>query len=230
MTPAPGYLTSEQIGKLLQPIHPGRVHHDDKGFSHVQAYEIRAHLNRIFGFGRWSSDLTEYRLAYEDGRPRLKNDGSPMLDSKTSRPKIGWYVGYTATVRLQVRAPDGTLLATYTEAAAGAADNQPSQGDAHDLALKSAESQALKRCAANLGDQFGLSLYKQGSTNKIVSQVLVGHDGALRKADSGTGDDLQEAGVEPPQSDVDGAASIRTTGLYAGHNHAEYPQSAEEKR
>ena len=46
------------------------------------------------------------------------------------------------------------------------------RGDAHDMAIKTAETQALKRAAINLGDQFGLSLYKKGSTGPLVRKIV----------------------------------------------------------
>jgi hypothetical protein len=79
-------------------------------------------------------------------------------------------------MRLTVMAPDGTVLATYTEAAVGDSTNQPSHADAHDLALKTAESQALKRCAINLGDQFGLGLYAKGSRALLIKGTFVRSD------------------------------------------------------
>ena len=42
------------------------------------------------------------------------------------------------------------------------------------MAVKTAESDALKRAAINLGDQFGLSLYNNGSTAPVVTQTLAG--------------------------------------------------------
>ena len=54
----------------------------------------------------------------------------------------------------------------------GEAINQPSRGDAHDLALKSAVSGALKRCAKDLGDQYGLGLYDKGSLEPTVRKVI----------------------------------------------------------
>jgi hypothetical protein len=62
--------------------------------------------------------------------------------------------------------------AIYTEAAVGDSQNNPSRADAHDMAIKTAESQAFKRCAINLGDQFGLSLYNNGGTGSVVRAVL----------------------------------------------------------
>jgi hypothetical protein len=40
------------------------------------------------------------------------------------------------------------------------------------MAIKTAESDALKRAAINLGDQFGLSLYNNGATAPVVIQTL----------------------------------------------------------
>jgi recombination DNA repair RAD52 pathway protein len=149
------YFNAQQHAQLLGGINPNRVGRDGKGFSHVEAYEIRAHLNRLIGFARWSADLTDLALIFATEK-----------DGKHS-------VCYRATMRLTVCAPDGTPLATYTEAATGEAKNQPHQGDAHDLAMKTAESQAFKRCAVNLGDAFGLSLYAKGSLAPLVRATLV---------------------------------------------------------
>ena len=74
-----------------------------------------------------------------------------------------WEVGYRVIGRLTIHATG----ATYTEAAVGMA-NLPDVGEAHDMAVKTAESDAFKRAAINLGDQFGLSLYKNGQTSPVV--------------------------------------------------------------
>lgn len=149
------YFNAKQHAQLLKGVNPNRVGKDGKGFSHMEAYEIRAHLNRVVGFALWSADLTDLALIF-------------ALDSNGKHT-----VCYRATMRLTVCAPDGTVLATYTEAATGEAKNQPHQGDAHDLAIKTAESQAFKRCAVNLGDNFGLSLYAKGSVAPLVRATLV---------------------------------------------------------
>lgn len=156
------YLSPEQVGQLLRPINPSRVSERD-GNSHLEAYDVKAHLLRVFGFCRFSSDLLDYDCLYES-----------LGQSSNGRDIVS--VGYRARVRLSVAAPDGTVLATYTEAAAGGATNFPinKRADAHDFAIKTAESQALKRCAVPLGDQFGLSLYRKGSTAPVVLRTLVG--------------------------------------------------------
>jgi recombination DNA repair RAD52 pathway protein len=130
--------------------------------AHLMGWDVRRHLNRVFGFARWSADLTSLDLLYED-KTQLRN-GKP-----------GWAVAYRATVRLTVCAPDGTVLATYTEAAAGSGMPQPDymREEAHDMAIKTAETQALKRAAVNLGTMFGLSLYNQGDTRDVTLRTLV---------------------------------------------------------
>ena len=40
------------------------------------------------------------------------------------------------------------------------------------MAVKTAESDALKRAAINLGTQFGLSLYADGATRDVVGKTL----------------------------------------------------------
>ena len=99
--------------------------------------------------------------------------------------KSRWNVIYRAQCVLRIGEQFGDA-ATYTEWAAGDATN-PVLADAHDQAIKTAESQAFKRCAVNLGDQFGLSLYKNGSTDATV-QEIVGQE----HADSGKVEGLLE--------------------------------------
>lgn len=154
-------LTPEQIKELLKPISPDRVSKDGKGFSHVEAWDIRRTMNKIFGFGGWSSDVSKMELVAEK-------------EVTTKQGKPAWNVVYRAQCSLRLGDAFGDGYATYTEWAAGDATN-PVLADAHDQAIKTAESQAFKRCAVNLGDQFGLSLYKNGSTSATVGEVL-GHE------------------------------------------------------
>lgn len=166
------YLTHTQYEQLLKPINGARVGKDGKGFSHLEAYDVRAHLNRIFGFVRWSAITESCELIFES---ETEKDGQ--------RGKYSvWTVGYKAKVRLVISSPCGWELAEYSEYAAGDAQNQPSRADAHDLAMKTAESQALKRCAVNLGDQFGLSLYNDGSLKGVVMGTMVKPNGLEKPA------------------------------------------------
>ena len=154
--------TDQQIEQLLKPIHPSRVVKDPKGMSYIEQHDVRAHLTRIFGFGEWNHDLTRLELVFEEP--------TKSIDKQTGKPKPDrWDVCYKASVRLTVQ-----LTCGYEDAATGFAQNQ-TRGEAHDLALKSAVSTALKRAATSLGDQFGLSLYA-GTTNALVPNCGRSHD------------------------------------------------------
>lgn len=194
--------TQEQLKELLKPIDPSRVGKDGKGFSHVEAWDIRRTMNQIFGFGNWSADVDQMELIYED--------------SKEVTGKSRWSVAYRACCTLRV----GT--ATYTEWASGDATNYPSRADAHDQAMKTAESQAFKRCAVNLGDQFGLSLYKNGSTAASVGEVIGQEHGdsvrvgpwLLLMADAGTPEALMSVASEIRGADISSEDRDRLTVEY----------------
>ena len=152
--------SNDIVKALQQPIDPLRVSKDGKGFSHVEAWDIRRTMNKIFGFGNWSMNTRNMELVFEIESENPRKAGSTR-----------WSVGYRAQVAVEVHMPDGSRACTYTEWAAGDAIN-PVRGDAHDMAIKTAESQAFKRCAVNLGDQFGLSLYNNGSVAATVGDVV----------------------------------------------------------
>lgn len=149
-------LNQAQIEQLLKGINPNRVAQrrggGGKSLSYVEAFDIKAHMIRIFGYAEWNWDVTAADLVFEE------HDGR------------NWNVGYRVIGRLTIHSTG----ATYTEAAVGIA-SLPSRGEAHDMAVKTGESDAFKRAAINLGDQFGLSLYKNGQTSPVVIG-LIGQD------------------------------------------------------
>lgn len=147
-----------QVEWMMKPLNMKRVKQREGKFSYLEAWDVIAHLNRVFGFGGWSKEVTEVLPIYESQRD----------PSKTG----GWDVAYRATVRLVVRDPDGIVMKVSEDVATGQAQNQPSRGDAHDLAIKSAVADALKRAAKDLGDQWGLGLYNDGSGNSYVTESL----------------------------------------------------------
>jgi hypothetical protein len=158
--PAAGRLTPQQIDFLLSGIRAERIGKDGKGFAHVEAWDIRRHLIRVFGFGGYSTDQQEMTLVAQiEHKPSNANG------------KSRWTVIYRATVVLTVKV-NGIELGHWHGTAMGDAPNLPSLADAHDMAMKTADSQALKRAAVNLGDAFGLSLYNDGSLNPVVLRSL----------------------------------------------------------
>ncbi|QKW31433.1 hypothetical protein HUT11_35305 (plasmid) [Streptomyces seoulensis] len=158
-------LSAYQLRMLHGGINPNRVR-NLRGLAHLEAWDVRRQLIRVFGFGGFSIETLSLDLVHNHGQEgfRRKNkQGDPYGD-----PFTAWTVVYRAQVRLTVFDVNGREVSHWEDGAAGDAVNQPSVGDAHDMAMKTAFSQALKRCAVNLGDQFGLSLYNDGSRDAVV--------------------------------------------------------------
>lgn len=169
-------LSNAQTEVLLRPIRSQRVLERD-GNKYLEAYDVRAHLNRLFGFAGWSGEVLESTLLFEDIAASTK-DGKAI-----ERVTVGYRVRYCLSINSS--GGDSWTEARYTEEATGDAINFPKvkRADAHDFAVKTAESQALKRCAINLGDQFGLSLYGKDPYKPLVKALVT-------DADSATVDDV----------------------------------------
>ena len=150
-------LTDLQLKVLFAGLHGSRVGQNQKGFAHVQQWDIRRFLIRVFGFGGYDTELVSIDLIREIEHPASNQGGKPR-----------WTVAYRVHQRLTVKDIHGRPIATFDGVATGDAQNQPSLGDAHDGAVKEADSQSLKRAAVNLGDAFGLSLYNGGKTDAVV--------------------------------------------------------------
>ena len=153
-------MNKAQYEQLLKPLNPSRVSSRDgmggRKLAYLEAWDVKAHLIRIFGFGGWNWTVNTAELAFEE-----KTD------------KGTWSVGYKVIGTLTIPCLE---FCSYTEASVGSAF-LPQRGEAHDMAIKTGESDALKRAAINLGTQFGLSLYNNGSYADVVMATLDGsHD------------------------------------------------------
>jgi len=164
-------LSHRQVETLARPLRPSRIAKRQQGgkqLSYLEAWEVRAHLIRIFGYANFDIDLLDYhhvatREYMSKGDPDRNIDPKPMVE-----------VLYAARVQLSLRGPEGFEIARYTDGAVGSASGPANMlGEHHDNALKTASSDAMKRCAMNLGNQFGLSLYDNGSTRDVVKDTLV---------------------------------------------------------
>jgi hypothetical protein len=190
-------LTEQQVAFLLSPISSNRVR-NLRGMSHLEAWDVRRQLIRIFGFEGFTVETLALDLAHENGNPNYRKKNK--AGEEYGPTYTAWTVVYRAQVRLTVKTPRGETIAMFEDAAAGDAVNQPSVGDAHDLAMKTALSQALKRCAVNLGDQFGLSLYNDGSQDAVVMRSLAYMGEPVKESEDGP------VGSEPtPQGDASGS-------------------------
>ncbi len=171
-------LSSDHIAVLLAPINPRRVKKLD-GNSYVEQHDVRAMLTRVFGFGGWS-----LRQLHE---PRMV----ARIEKQNRNGEDRVAVTYMCSVAIVLHLAERTV--EYEGTGSHTATMSPgNEGDAHDSALKSADSAALKRAAMNLGDQFGLGLYANGSLNPLVRKVWDGFEfvtaDTFRQADPETTD------------------------------------------
>jgi DNA recombination protein Rad52 len=139
-----------QLDELKAPLSRGDVktrQQAGRTLSYVEGWHVIAEANRIFGFDAWSSETIETRCVVE--RDRLI--GKQLLP--------GWGVTYTARVRIVV---DGQI--TRDGCGTGHGIDQD-LGQAHESALKEAETDARKRALMTFGNPFGLALYDKEQAN-----------------------------------------------------------------
>lgn len=138
----------DQIKALSGPLDPSNVASRQQAgqtLSYVEAWHVIAEANRIFGFDGWDRQTVDLRQL---GEPREK-DGK-------------FRVGYSARVRVTVRADDREIIREGCGFGQGI-DRDPDQ--AHESALKEAESDAMKRALMTFGNPFGLALYDKSKAN-----------------------------------------------------------------
>jgi hypothetical protein len=108
--------------------------------SYIEGWFALAEANRIFGFDAWNRETVETRCVL-------------------ARENRGNFLAiYTAKVRITVEA-DGTKIIREGHGSGEGRANSP--GEVHDIALKSAETDAIKRALATFGKPFGLELYRK---------------------------------------------------------------------
>ena len=174
-------LTDKQLDILFKPLNPKRVAKREGKFSYLETWDVLAHLGRLFGPDNWDNE-TSVELIFESERASGK-----------------WDVVYRGHSKLIIRDPEGAFVCTKEGVATGSAQNQ-ARVDAHDLALKSAASDALKRAAIGLGNQLGLSLYNDGSTDSVVGSSLA-HPEIVPKAGEWVWQGAGEPTLFPPPQD-----------------------------
>src|SRR4051812_46952657 len=89
-------LTAPQLRLLHRGVDPNRIGKDDKGFAHMQAWDIKRYLLRVFGFAGYDTENRELTLVREIETPN------------GNRSK--WTVVYRAQVRLIVKDVHGREL------------------------------------------------------------------------------------------------------------------------
>lgn len=131
---------------LSAPLSPSRVKKRQgaggKGFDHIEGWDAIRQANEVFGFEGWSREMVELRETWS-GMKRTQNGEKAA-------------VAYIARVRITVYAEGRTVIREGVGFGNGDGFNL---GDAHELAAKEAETDAMKRALSTFGYGFGLALY-----------------------------------------------------------------------
>ncbi|WP_315731740.1 MULTISPECIES: RAD52 family DNA repair protein [unclassified Bradyrhizobium] len=126
--------------------------------SYIEGWTTIAEANRIFGFDGWTRETIDIRCVSE----REREIGAQK------RP--GWGVSYVAKVRV-------IALGVAREGVGAGHGIDVDQGQAHESAIKEAETDAMKRALMTFGNPFGLALYDKEQANVSDEQP---QDPALR--------------------------------------------------
>ena len=110
----------------------------DTTLAYVEGWHVIAEANRIFGYDAWDRHTLSTRCVWSNSANHH------------------YAAAYIAKVRIAVRA--GSIVITREGCGCGNA-KAPTPGEAHELALKAAETDATKRALATFGNPFGLALY-----------------------------------------------------------------------
>ena len=106
--------------------------------SYIEGWHAIAEANRVFGFDAWDRQTISSKCIWEGSRHRQ------------------YACSYVARVRIRVRAGD---IIVCREGSGSGHGSGEIPGEAHESALKEAETDAMKRALATFGNPFGLALY-----------------------------------------------------------------------
>ena len=144
----------QALRRKLTPRYVRTKHVSGGPLDYIEGWFAIKEANLIFGFGGWDRETLDLQRVYECSH----------ADGKSC--------GYLARVRISVRAGDATVIREGTGWGSATAKTS---GEAHEHALKTAETDATKRALATFGNRFGLSLYGKERN---------GRDGASRAAEN----------------------------------------------
>jgi DNA recombination protein Rad52 len=128
--------------------------------SYVEGWHVIFEANRIFGFDGWDRETVDSSCIWKGNR--------------SGRAACS----YMARVRIQVRAGDHLVVREGTGAGHCEANNM---GDAHENALKEAETDATKRALSTFGNSFGLALYDK--EQRYVRKIPKKRAASIKKGD-----------------------------------------------
>lgn len=131
-------IQTKALASKLNAKHVKTRTHDEQTLSYVEGWHLISEANRIFGFDAWDRETVFSQCVWE-GQCQGQHACS-----------------YIARVKIRVRAEDTVV----SREGSGSGDgNSAHPGEAHESALKEAETDAMKRALSTFGNPFGLALY-----------------------------------------------------------------------
>jgi DNA recombination protein Rad52 len=141
---------SKELTRKLDPAHVKGRTQGGTQVQYIEGWHAIAEANRIFGFGNWRRETVELRLL---GEPRTVGDKNR--------------VEYLARVRITVTLDETPVIRDGCGFGQGV---DKDVGQAHESALKEAETDAMKRALMTFGNPFGLALYDKSRENVGVDE------------------------------------------------------------
>ena len=144
------------IDELKKPLSKDAVKTRSQGgrsVSYIEGWHAIAEANRIFGFDGWTRETIDIRCVSEREREIGQN--------KTP----GFGVTYTVKVRV-------TVDDVVREGLGAGHGIDRDAGQAHESAIKEAETDAMKRALMTFGNPFGLALYDKRQENVADPEKL----------------------------------------------------------
>jgi DNA recombination protein Rad52 len=148
MDPPTGF-TNRQLALLAAPLNRANVKSRKQGsaqVSYIPGWHAINEANKIFGYDCWQRETIALECVNASERTIGRDN------------KSGWTVTYTARVRITVFT--GISFPNIIREGCGAGHGiDVDLGQAHESALKEAETDAMKRALMTFGNPFGLALY-----------------------------------------------------------------------
>jgi DNA recombination protein Rad52 len=193
--------SAEQITALSAPLDRAKVRQREQGrssVSYLEGWQVIAEANRIFGFDGWQRETVALRCV---------NQSERTIGAKgTSRDqKPGWGVTYTARVRVTVTA--GALTPLVREGSGAGHGIDVDLGQAHESALKEAETDAMKRALMTFGNPFGLALYDKRQ-REVSSSAATAERSTIQPHQAAPGPQHQRRPAAPAESPAPDSGAV----------------------
>src|SRR6476660_2247015 len=141
--------TTKQTQALQRGLSSQRIRTREangRELSYIEGWYAISEANRIFGFDCWNRETIESRCVL------------------TRESRGSFLAVYISKVRITVHAGEVTIV---REGHGSGEGRGSSPCEAHDTAIKGAETDATKRALATFGKRFGLELYRKDKSSSL---------------------------------------------------------------